>query len=126
MSKYFTDAELACKCDRCAGQNNVGPGIAPRLYEVLDAIREAVGEPVYITSGYRCPEHNAEVGGVPDSQHVQGTAADIICEGIFVPVLASIAARAGADGIGEYLGQGFVHVDVRDGGANPGLYRWEG
>jgi uncharacterized protein YcbK (DUF882 family) len=85
----------------------------PRLLDVLDRIRERVGQPIYILSGYRCPEHNAEVGGQPNSLHMQSCAADITYDGIDVPALARIAEEEGADGIGTYASQGFVHVDTR-------------
>ena len=45
--------------------------------EVLQPIREAWGQPVVVTSGYRCPKLNAAVGGVKNSQHLCGQAADI-------------------------------------------------
>ena len=45
--------------------------------EVLEPLREAWGAPLTISSGYRCPEVNAGVGGVPTSQHVLGEAADV-------------------------------------------------
>ena len=44
---------------------------------VLDPIRERWGLPIRITSGYRCPELNDEVGGVEDSYHMEGCAVDI-------------------------------------------------
>ena len=44
---------------------------------VLDPIREHWGLPIRINSGYRCPELNDEVGGVEDSYHMKGCAADI-------------------------------------------------
>ena len=47
--------------------------------EVLQPLRTAWGKPLSINSGYRCPELNREVGGVPTSQHVKGEAADIAC-----------------------------------------------
>ena len=87
--------------------------IDKRLVDVLDAIRERIGQPIEVLSGYRCPEHNAEVGGVPNSQHVEGTAADITYDGINVDYLAQVAEECGADGIGCYYHQDFVHVDVR-------------
>lgn len=109
-SKYFSDAELAC---RCCGQLPNG-GIDSRLLQVLDSIRECVGGPVEISCAYRCPAHNAEVGGVPNSQHVLGTAADILIpDGMTVNQLAQIAEACGADGIGEYHNLLFVHVDTR-------------
>lgn len=45
--------------------------------EVLQPIRDAWGKPIVVTSGYRCPKLNACVGGVKNSQHVLGQAADI-------------------------------------------------
>ena len=45
--------------------------------EKLDAIREEYGMPLYITSGYRCPELNKKVDGKEKSQHLNGQAADI-------------------------------------------------
>lgn len=113
MSIYFNESELACNGPECEGMNNVGEGISPRLMNVLDAIRSVIGQPIYVNSGYRCPVHNANVGGVPNSQHVDGTAADLTYDGIDVDYLARVAEECGADGIGKYWSQGFCHVDVR-------------
>lgn len=44
---------------------------------VLQPLRDAWSKPLAINSGYRCPEFNAKVGGVPTSQHVKGEAADV-------------------------------------------------
>ena len=49
---------------------------------VLDPLREQWGLPIRVTSGYRCPELNEEVGGVEDSYHMEGCAADITALGI--------------------------------------------
>ena len=46
--------------------------------QLLDPIREAWGEPIVVSSGYRCKELNALVGGVKNSHHLLGCAADII------------------------------------------------
>jgi len=45
---------------------------------VLDPLRQAWGRPIAVTSGYRCPQLNKAVGGVPGSQHLLGQAADIV------------------------------------------------
>lgn len=45
--------------------------------EVLQPIRDAWGKPIVVSSGYRCPKLNAAVGGVKNSQHILGQAADI-------------------------------------------------
>lgn len=48
---------------------------------VLEPLREAMDEPVKIGSGYRCPQLNKAVGGVPNSQHMKGQAADLCIDG---------------------------------------------
>ena len=45
--------------------------------EQLDKIRAKWGRPIYVNSGYRCPELNKAVGGVKTSQHQLGVAVDI-------------------------------------------------
>ena len=46
--------------------------------QLLDPIREAWGEPIVVSSGYRCKQLNALVGGTKYSHHILGCAADII------------------------------------------------
>ena len=50
-----------------------------KLADYLDIIREKVGKPILISSGFRCPVLNKAVGGVANSQHLKGLAADLIC-----------------------------------------------
>lgn len=121
--KYFNESEFACKCGNHGFNQDGTPCldhvIDKRLVDLLDAIRERLGAPVYILSGYRCPEHNEAVGGVSNSQHVLGTAADITCDGYDVETIAQVAEECaeevlgGGVGIGTYYYQQFVHVDVR-------------
>ena len=123
IGTYFDDYEFACKCERhgvdSSGHNVLDHVIDKRLVDLLDAIRERIGKPIEVLSGYRCPEHNAEVGGVSNSQHVLGTAADITYDGIDVDYLANLAEECASEvlgegiGIGRYYFQDFVHVDVR-------------
>lgn len=47
------------------------------LIERLDEIREGFGQPIIVTSGYRCPALNKAVGGVSNSAHKSGLAADL-------------------------------------------------
>lgn len=48
--------------------------------EVLEPARKVIGEPIHITSGYRCLTLNRAVGGVAQSYHVRGLAADLHIE----------------------------------------------
>lgn len=51
------------------------------VHHVLQPLRDAMGEPIKIGSGYRCPQLNKAVGGVPNSQHTDGQAADLCIDG---------------------------------------------
>ena len=105
--KYFTRAELACHC--MCGKDTVDY----KLAELLDAIREHFGVPVVVTSGNRCPNYNAQVGGGRNSQHLRGKAADIKVEGVKPQDVADFAETLLTEGgIGRY--NSFTHVDVRD------------
>lgn len=81
--KYFTIPELTASAKaRALGIDNTPPpGVKIKLStlvnNLLDPIREKWGGPITVNSGYRCPELNNRVGGVPTSQHVRGEAADI-------------------------------------------------
>lgn len=83
MGRYFNLAEM-CQSDtaRARGIDNTPPPVVKVRLEtligrLLDPVREAWGKPLRVTSGFRSPVLNKAVGGVPDSQHVQGEAADI-------------------------------------------------
>ncbi|MBM3218530.1 MAG: peptidase M15 [Candidatus Rokubacteria bacterium] len=60
----------------------------------LEQVRAVLGKPIHVSSGYRCAELNAAIGGSKDSMHMQGPAADIICPGFGPPleVCRAIAA----------------------------------
>lgn len=74
--KWFAEKEFKC---RCCGQlpPSVRENIQALVDNVLDPARQAFGGPVYVNSGYRCEKHNKGVGGVANSQHMKGEAADI-------------------------------------------------
>lgn len=48
---------------------------------VLEPLRVAMGEPIRVSSGYRCEKLNKAVGGVYNSQHLKGQAADLCIDG---------------------------------------------
>jgi len=53
------------------------PNIKALCENILEPLREHAGKPIIISSGYRCPKLNRTVGGVPNSKHQTGEAADI-------------------------------------------------
>ena len=85
--KYFTlsefshsDTAVSLGIDNTPTASAV-PLMVELIDRVLDPIREHWGLPIRVTSGYRCPELNEEVGGAEDSWHMQGCAADITALG---------------------------------------------
>ena len=74
----FTRSDTAKRLDienECSSVEQV-LNLAYLCHMVLQPLRDRFG-PIRITSGYRCPELNKAVGGVANSQHMRGEAADI-------------------------------------------------
>ena len=115
--RYFTRAEFRCPCGKCGGFP-VEPD--EKMVRTVDAIRAKLGKPITISSGVRCPEHNAAVGGVATSYHLKGMAADLHCATASPAEMkkAAEAVMGKTGGIGLYAWG--IHVDV-------GKYsRWNG
>lgn len=104
--KHFKVKEFACK--HC-GQVKLNINLLLKLEE----LRSAVGNrPMIITSGYRCPTHNRNVGGAKQSQHMKGTACDMRVIGMTPNYVYRYANKVFANGgVGRY--RNFTHVDVR-------------
>lgn len=111
LSKNFKRSEFQCQCG--CGYDDVDM----RLVEVLQQLRDELGCPITVTSACRCEEHNANVGGSPKSQHLLGTAADIVVKGCTPKFVQQHLKEKYPDslGIGSY--KNFTHIDVREGKA---------
>lgn len=112
--KWFKEREFRCKC---CGElpPSARANIEALVANVLDPAREKLGKPITVNSGYRCPKHNREVGGVKNSQHMAGEAADICCEDN--RLLKQIIVENGKfDQLIEY--PTFLHVSWKRNGAN--------
>ena len=84
MSKNFSyrEFEHSDTADRRGIVNvitdfKVRDSVKALVLDVLQPLRDALGEPMEVNSGYRCPELNRLVGGTSTSQHLKGEAADI-------------------------------------------------
>lgn len=87
ISKNFTLDELLAS--ETAKQQHIinAPGVeevcamCALVHNVLQPLRDAMNEPIKIGSGYRCTRLNKAVGGVANSQHTKGQAADLCIDG---------------------------------------------
>lgn len=87
---------------------------------VLDPIRDRICTPIIITSGYRCPKVNRLVGGVNNSQHMSGCAADFHVRG-FTPlmmrqVFLDIYDTIEFDQLIYYRSKNIIHVSYVENG----------
>lgn len=93
LSRYFTLEEMTFSqtaardgIDNTPNRTHVA-NLRALCTDVLDPLREAVGLPIQITSGFRAPRLNKAVGGAAGSHHLEGKAADIVCPGLPVKKL---------------------------------------
>jgi len=106
IAPHFNLSEFACPC---CHKVKLHPGLLAKLV----ALRNVLEKPVYITSGYRCFTYNQKVGGVANSYHCIGLAADIKVKDINLMELLSYAETIDFNGIGFYEKKDFLHLDVR-------------
>jgi uncharacterized protein YcbK (DUF882 family) len=113
LTDYFTDDELACKCDRgdkCEARNL---RLDPFFRMKINGIRRELGEAMVITSAIRCAYWNQKVGGALDSQHPKCNAVDVKSKaGDYMRRLIVVALKHGVS-IG--IKRGMVHLDGRAG-----------
>jgi uncharacterized protein YcbK (DUF882 family) len=122
LTKNFSLSEFACHDGTPVPESKIDNVKA--LANNLQVIRDELGAPLQILSGYRTPTWNTKVGGAAKSMHKEAKAADLTTKGLSPRQLhAKIASliKAGkiADG-GLGLYRGFVHYDI---GA---VRRWNG
>ena len=115
VSKDFKLYEFECH------DGNHEVKIDPELVEKLQKLRDLVKKPIIINSGYRTPDYNKKIGGVPNSQHIQGKASDIVIKGYTPEQVKVLAKKVGFRGLGLY--DNFTHVDVR---ATPSEWDYRG
>jgi hypothetical protein len=101
----FSPAEIAC---RGTGQIK----LHPEALDTLQALRDRLGKPLIVNSGYRSPEHNRAVGGATRSKHMNGTAFDIAMANHDPDAFEAAAREVGFLGFGYYPRSGFMHVDL--------------
>lgn len=107
--RFFKPQDFECKCGMCGG---AGP-VSIDLVRKLEEIRVETDQPIVVTSGCRCEAHNREVGGAPNSAHLNKygccRAADIKVPDAAFRYLFVRAAVKRFKRIG--IGPDFIHVD---------------
>ena len=122
LSAHFNVREFRCKC---GGTHDIL--ISSELIDKLEQLHAAFHcSKIIVTSGYRCPTHDKNVGGNGSGQHTKGNAADICCYAQDGSIISSKLVSCKAQDIG-FTGIAnidssyqYTHVDVRTG------YPWYG
>lgn len=116
-SVHFAKYEFRCPCGNCSGYP--GGVTNAKLLTILEGLRSYYGKPVTITSGQRCASYNSRVGGVSNSAHKTGKAADFYIPGICDTaagrrqVISKAYALGAAYSYGNTAGMGnAVHINV--------------
>ena len=107
IGKWFRVKEFACK------DGSPVVFIDEYLVTILDILRSELRKPVIITSGYRTPTRNKEVGGAKYSYHMRGMAADIRVDEITPKEIAKKLDAIVPDECGIIVYKSWVHFDTR-------------
>ena len=113
--RYWSREEFRC---RCAEYNKEplcnGFPVEPdqTLVELVDDLRHQLGAPGHRSSGIRCPQHNANEGGVSNSKHMSGKALDFFVEGVSGQKLLAAAQADPRTSYAYIINGQYVHVDV--------------
>lgn len=110
-TKNFSVQEFACH--HCGG-NNIQQGVL----DTAQALRDELGVPVHVNSGFRCEKHNAAVGGVKGSNHTKGLAADLSSSAGAVKMFETMKllhSQGKVPALGYcilYRKKNFIHIDI--------------
>lgn len=129
ITKNFNESEFRCKGKNCCGGYVlIDYELVNELQKLRDYITQKSGKEhkFIITSGYRCPKHNASpsVGGKSNSAHVEGRAIDFYVEGLSIAQVWLFIEKFGVNtftGMGTYPEERtqVIHVD-----SQPRYQRW--
>lgn len=107
---HFRREEFACKCGQfCDGWP---AEMDRRVVEAADAVRTHFGAAAIVSSGLRCPRHNANVGGVSNSRHMQGKAMDFRISGKTAREVLSFVQQLPQIRYAYAINDRYVHMDV--------------
>lgn len=108
--RYFKKDEFRCKCGKFCDGFPAQP--EKKLLSLADRVRGHFGVPMIVSSGVRCKQHNANVGGASASRHMSGKAMDFTVKGrtasevlTFVQTQKDVRYAYAIDG-------SYVHMDI--------------
>jgi len=105
LTANFNSEEMRCPC--CGVED-----MDDDFMDMLQMARDIAGIPFHINSGFRCVDHNSDVGGVLGSMHTRGKAADIRARNNAERGdVVNAVIRAGFNRVGIY--ESFIHVDTK-------------
>lgn len=113
---HFSPQEIACRGTGTVLLTDASMDALDRL----ERLRELMGHPLIVNSGYRSPEHNRAVSGARASKHMEGIAFDISMANVDPHEFEAAARACGFRGIGIYPPQkptgarNFIHIDTRE------------
>ena len=108
--RYFTPQEFACKCGRFCDGHPVK--VDRRLLQAADRVREKLGAACIVSSGLRCKQHNAAVGGVANSRHLTGKAMDFCAAGKTADEVLAVVRQQKDVRYAYAIDSRYVHMDV--------------
>ena len=115
MTKNFSKEEFDCN-DGSEMPINIYHNMV-KVANQLQTLRDYIGKPIQVNSAWRSEEYNASIGGVKNSQHIMGRAADIVIKGMTPIEVSKIIEELISKGdmlqggLGIY--SSFVHYDIR-------------
>ena len=116
--EYFTRQEFACKCGQYHTPYCDGFPAEPKeaMVRIADRVRRELGVPVTVVSGLRCRQHNADSGGVANSQHMDGEACDIQAKNTTADALLGKVLSIPGVRYAYKINETNVHFDIPQGG----------
>lgn len=118
LTPHFNCKEFRCKC---GGKHDFK--VSEELVEMLEKLYQALDcSSINISSGFRCVQHDKNVGGSGTGQHTKGLAADLMCVGsdgkiISSQIVCCTAQDLGFKGIANInAAYSYTHLDMRSGG----------
>lgn len=104
--EYFTPGEFACKCGCGACE------MKEAVVRVADRVRKHFDSPARVSSGRRCKTHNAAVGGVSNSRHLEGKAIDFAITGKSASQVLSYVKQQPEIRYAYAIDGSYVHMDI--------------